>query len=343
MIRKQGNTARESNTSSSPLSPPTDSNPTRPSNNESTRSCFETLPAMTRQTNMALLPRPPPALSWATPLPENVQMAEPLAPGKAHAPPPRASYVPFPDVGPMQWNLITSFPSATHRAFSSHVDPSVSPPDPARHLTISRYSSNRVTVLDPFWTLNIISIRPVNAFGLQLVWKIISTTLREGWPSGSSDSAGKNGSGARVERFVGTETGSDLTGRGHLEPGSGLGDVDLDFLGLWLVASTTSLMLWELFLQLELGKRFLGFRWYTSSKAFDLQCNDLTHPLAIQTGYVSLKRFSLSVLSKRDSFWGCFCYVLLMLSCLCVFLFGVKNWEERNEKWRYMIWARWWY
>ena len=38
----------------------------------------------------------------------------------------------------------------------------------------------------------------------------------------------------------------------------------------------------EVFLQLELGSKCLGFGLKTSSNALDLHCNDLTHPLAIE-------------------------------------------------------------
>nr|GLL25960.1 hypothetical protein Csa_5G161030 [Ipomoea trifida] len=140
---------------------------------------------------MALLPLPPPPLSCASPLPENVQIVVPLPEFKLHPllqPP--VSYAP-PVVGPRQKNLITSFPSATHRARSSP------PPQLALLFTASLYSSNLVTVRGRFWTLNSTSIRPEKAFGDQLVWKIISTTFREGWPSGSSVSAGKYDSDIR--------------------------------------------------------------------------------------------------------------------------------------------------
>jgi hypothetical protein len=42
--------------------------------------------------------------------------------------------------------------------------------------------------------------------------------------------------------------------------------------------------------------RCLGLAWYTSSNALDLQCKDLTHPLAIQTGYGSSYLEQLSLL-----------------------------------------------
>lgn len=269
-MRKQGRTARESNTSNSPLSPLTESSPTRPSRNGSGfTTCFETRPAMTRHTNIALLPLPPPAFSWATPLPANVQIAaaadDPRTPGKLHAPP-YPSYFAESDVGPMQWNLMTSFPSATQRAFSS----SAGHPIAALALTISRYSSNRATVLDPFWTLKIISTWPVNAFGLQLVWKIISTTLREWCPSGNFDTAGKIRSSALINgrdetlvlgRMQGVEPGSDFTSLGFLETGFFSGGECLGFLCFDLVVSTTSLRLWTLFRQLALGIRFLGVGW----------------------------------------------------------------------------------
>ena len=106
-MRKQGRTARESNTSNSPFSLLTESTPTRASRNGSGFfACFETRPAMTRQTNIALLPLPPPAFSWATPLPAKVQIADdddPLTPGKLHpAAAPLPSYFAQSDVGPMQ-------------------------------------------------------------------------------------------------------------------------------------------------------------------------------------------------------------------------------------------------
>ncbi|CAL5437053.1 unnamed protein product [Camellia sinensis] len=229
MIRKQGNTARESNTSNSSFSPLTELNPTRPSNTELNPLCLHTRPAMTRHTNMALRPEPPPALSWAPPLPENVHIAA-FAPWKAHAPP--HSYPGDPEVGPRQWNLITSFPSATHRLWLSQPPPE----EAALDFTVSLYSSNRVTVLGLFWTLKTISIRPEKDLGDQLVWKIISTTLREGWPSGSLVRDGNNGSGAREWRV-------DVLGRIRFEPDSGFfelggvaggGGLGL-FLGLCLV------------------------------------------------------------------------------------------------------------
>ncbi|KAI6691137.1 hypothetical protein NL676_027965 [Syzygium grande] len=43
-------------------------------------SFFEVRPVMTRHTSIALLPLPPLALSWARPLPSNVQIAAPLPP-----------------------------------------------------------------------------------------------------------------------------------------------------------------------------------------------------------------------------------------------------------------------
>lgn len=108
MMRKQGRTARESNTNNSPLSPLTESTPTPSSiNGSGFITCFDTRPAITRHTNIALLPLPlpPPPFSWATPLPAKVQIAatddDPFTPGKLHAPP-YPSYFAQSDVGPMQ-------------------------------------------------------------------------------------------------------------------------------------------------------------------------------------------------------------------------------------------------
>ena len=84
-----------------------------------------------------------------------------------------------------QWNHMTSFPSAMHHVFSSSSFPSASPAV-ARAFIALRNSSNRARVCDALCTLKISSTRPGNGLGPQLVWKMISTTLCEGWPSRSS-------------------------------------------------------------------------------------------------------------------------------------------------------------
>ncbi|KAI6707336.1 hypothetical protein NL676_010298 [Syzygium grande] len=230
MMRKQGNTARGSNTSNSPSSPLTESYvtpppPPPPGNGWSRMSFFEARPAMTRHTSIALLPLPPPALSWARPLPSNVQIAAPSA--AAGGPdPPRPAAVPR---GPLARR-------GAHAAEPHHLVPVrgaprvlvPGPPDPARFFTSSRYSSNRAAVRCPFCTLRITSTRPANGFGPQLVWKMISTTLRDGWPSGSSVSAGHAGSAAAPVRARGVAPGSASSAFaavlcGSLRTGAGAG------------------------------------------------------------------------------------------------------------------------
>ncbi|KAI6686989.1 hypothetical protein NL676_032902 [Syzygium grande] len=108
-------------------------------------------------------PLPPPALSWAQPLPSNVQIAAPLPPLPLAAPtphaPPQSHTGPSRAVEPMQRNRITLFPSAAQRASLSR-----GPLDSACNFTNSRYSSNRAAVRCSFCTLRITSTRPASGF-----------------------------------------------------------------------------------------------------------------------------------------------------------------------------------
>lgn len=224
MTRKQGKTARESNTSSSPFSPLTESNSNSPDPYPSGPTRFETRPAMTRQTSMARLPLPPPVLSWAAPLPEYVQIdadVDPFPP-----PPPQQSptsmMTPADVVGPRHRNLIISFPSALHRAAL---------PDPARTLTLSLNSSNRATVRGMFWILNTISTRPEKPLGLHRVWNMISTTFRDGWPAGSSEREGKKEDESSGPAFMGADRVRLTRMCWGEESGSGLAFADSDRLG----------------------------------------------------------------------------------------------------------------
>jgi len=101
---------------------------------------------------------------------------------------------------------------------------------------------------------------------------------------------------------------------GYLELGCFWRGLDLGLvlgLGLGLVVSTTtSLMFWTVFLQLELG-------WYTSWYALDLHCNDLTHPLAITW----TRRTSNNI---SDSY---------LIQLLTNGVSSSSSWNQSEEKW----------
>lgn len=159
-----------------------------------------TRPAMTRQTSMARRPTPPPADSWAHPLPEKVRTPSsfPTAQGKTPA-----LYIP-PDATE-EWNRIISLPSAAHRG------------SPARDRTAARCSSKRATARGGLWTRKSISISPGNAAprGDQLEPNIISITRREEWEVGrwASVGSGADGEGEDVN-VLGFCFGREFTGRG---------------------------------------------------------------------------------------------------------------------------------